>query len=105
MFSCMMLVLLGVSGVIYTHKGRCPELLGFVSTILRDSRYVSMEIGQPLGYMPASELSRLLRGERIRYGHIEMNDTEDFSMGIGLEGGVRRMRKAPTNTSSEATEN
>lgn len=75
--SCGVLSALGVLSVVFAHMARGPELLGFVSTILRDSRYVSIS-SQPaeLEKMTGFELSRLIRNERIRYGQIRTSDAE-----------------------------
>jgi hypothetical protein len=88
---CLVLAIAGVLGVYFAHKGQGPELLGFVSTILRDSRYVSLPKGQKLH---AHELSRLWKRERIRYGHVGQDDGEEPALGIGPEEQVAQMRRA-----------
>lgn len=92
--SCAVLALAGVLGAVFAHKGKGPELLGFVSTILRDSRYHDMpKRGAELGYMDGPELSRLLKHERLRYGHIHMDGTGEVGMGIGREEQVTTLRE------------
>lgn len=89
--SCVVLAVAGVMGILYTHRGRGPELLGLVSTVLRDSRYIEI-VPQP--WMDGYELSRSLKDERVRYGHIRHSKAEP-AVGIGREENVTVLGKNP----------
>lgn len=91
---CTGLAAAGILGVIFAHRGRGPELLGFTSAILRDSRYVDIDIPERgLGDVDGYDVSRLLKHERLRYGHIRHGDTGEMSVGIGLEDDVAILSK------------
>lgn len=83
--SCTVLAAAGIFGVMYAHSGSGPNLLGFASTMLRDSKYIDMYSPDAnIGYMEGSELARLLKNKRIRYGRVRGCSTGD-TLGIGRE--------------------
>jgi hypothetical protein len=83
--SCAVLAAAGVLGVAYAHSGSGPDFLGFASTMLSDSRYIDMYSPEvDIGLMEGSELARLLKKRRIRYGRVRRGSNEE-AVGIGRE--------------------
>lgn len=77
--SCAVLLIGSILGVFYTHMARGPELLGFVSTMFRDSKYIDVPLGtENVGGL---ELSKIMKDERFRYGF-----TRDSQGGVGRVG-------------------
>lgn len=81
--SCLALALSGVLSVVYAHKGKGPEMLGFVSTVVRESRHVDMP--HSLGHVDGPGLSRIWKKLRFRYGRVRADTLEDHRLGIGHE--------------------
>ncbi|CAG9956830.1 unnamed protein product [Clonostachys rosea f. rosea IK726] len=81
--SCAVLATCGIMGIILVHRGNSPEILGFVSAIVRDSRYI--KIPTDVDHMNGEDLSRMLKSERLRYGYTSSESMGKPQMGIGLE--------------------
>ncbi|CAH0045870.1 unnamed protein product [Clonostachys solani] len=81
--SCGVLAACGIMGIILVHRGNSPEILGFVSAIVRDSRYIT--IPTDVDHMNGEDLSRMLKSERLRYGYTSFESREAPQMGIGRE--------------------
>ncbi|VUC25805.1 unnamed protein product [Clonostachys rosea] len=81
--SCGVLATCGIMGIILAHRGNSPETLGFVSSIVRDSRYIKIPID--VDHMNGEDLSRMLKCERLRYGYIGTESSGSPQMGIGRE--------------------
>jgi hypothetical protein len=81
--SCVVLFFGSGSGIAFTHINSGPEVLGFVSTTLRDSRYIDSP--DSLRSRNGAEVSFKLKKERFRYGR-SMGFRQQ--MGIGREGEV-----------------
>ncbi|KAK1975711.1 hypothetical protein LZ30DRAFT_668132 [Colletotrichum cereale] len=56
----------GLMGVLFKHWARGPEILGHVSTVLRESKY--MDFPPDAAWAEGLDLSRDIKGVRIRYG-------------------------------------
>lgn len=83
--SCVVLFFGSGIGIAFTHINSGPEVLGFVSTTLRDSRYISTP--DSLSSRDGAEVSFKLKRERFRYGR-SMGFRQH--MGIGREGEVMK---------------
>ncbi|CAH0042623.1 unnamed protein product [Clonostachys rhizophaga] len=81
--SCGVLAVCGIMGIILVHRGNSPEVLGFVSAIVRDSRYI--KIPTDLEHMNGEDISRRLKSERLRYGYTSFESRGTPQMGIGRE--------------------
>ncbi|KAK8115363.1 hypothetical protein PG999_007432 [Apiospora kogelbergensis] len=91
--SCVAMLMAGVLSVAIAHWARSPEILGYVSTVLRDSRHIELPEGSY--QLTASELSERMAKERIRYGVIRNEKGEDLCIGVGREevtGGITKKR-------------
>lgn len=73
----------GIIGIILVHLGNSPEILGFVSAIVRDSRYI--KIPTDIDQMNGEDLSKLLKNERLSYGYTSSESRRVPQMGIGRE--------------------
>ncbi|KAH7171228.1 hypothetical protein EDB81DRAFT_678150 [Dactylonectria macrodidyma] len=82
LFSCGVLVVGGIFSVIYAHSANGPEVLGFVSTSFRDSKYVSIPPGAE--HVDGSKLSEMMKDERFRYGYTSDQDGV-YRVGIAHE--------------------
>ncbi|KAK8008162.1 hypothetical protein PG991_010713 [Apiospora marii] len=91
--SCVVMLVAGVLSVIIAHWARGPEILGYVSTVFRDSRH--MELAEGSGQLTAVDLSKSMAKERIRYGALRNGDGDELCMGVGREedtGGITGKR-------------
>ncbi|CAG9977310.1 unnamed protein product [Clonostachys byssicola] len=87
--SCGVLATCGIMGIILVHRGNSPEVLGFVSAIVRDSRYI--KIPTDVDHMNGEDLSRMLKSERLRYGYTSFGTGGTPQMGIGREIEIRKV--------------
>ncbi|KAH7163332.1 hypothetical protein B0J13DRAFT_538381 [Dactylonectria estremocensis] len=82
LFSCGVLLVGGIFSVIYAHSANGPEVLGFVSTSFRDSKYVSIPPGAE--HVDGSKLSEMMKDERFQYGYMSDQDGV-YRVGIAHE--------------------
>lgn len=81
--SSIMLLAAGVLGVVFKHCARGPEVLGYVSTVFRDSRH--MDLPADAGRQNGMDLSRAMRDSRIRYGVTKLTKDGEPVIGVGLQ--------------------
>ncbi|KAF4814912.1 hypothetical protein CGCSCA5_v007497 [Colletotrichum siamense] len=81
--SCAVLLAAGVVSVVLAHWARSPEILGYVSTVFRDSRHMELETG--LDRLTAVELSKTMMDEKIRYGLVGKKHGDEFRMGVARQ--------------------
>lgn len=81
--SCSILAIGGIIGVIFTHINNGPEILGYVSTILRESRLVDSP--PSMDQLDGCDMSKAMKRERFQYG---------YYMELGEQMGIRRERVA-----------
>lgn len=91
--SCTVLFLSGVISGLFNHLNTTPELLGYVSTTLRDSRFI--DIQSSLNSLTGAEVSLLMKEMRLRYGIYQSLEegSMDEQMGIGREEDIKEIRK------------
>jgi hypothetical protein len=88
LLSTTALLCAAIASVVLEHLAISPEVLGFVSLAVRNSRYVSLPPGT--GVMSGLELARELKDKRIRYGIVETTDSGTAVLGTaGIEQVVR----------------
>lgn len=85
--SCVIMLAAGVLSVVIAHAARGPEILGYVSTVLRGSRLVALVEGADR--LTAVELSRSMVGVRIRHGVLRNEHGEELGLGVGREDDTR----------------
>jgi len=82
----LVLVSCAVTGMVVAHIAVIPDILGYVSSSVRDSKYISLPMGT--GGMDGMQLTRRLKGEEVRYGVVRGE-----SLGILWEGYVGRVKR------------
>lgn len=80
---CGVFLLGGIASILFTHLSAGPEVLGYASTLLRDSRFVDLPPGS--SRMNASDLSKAIQEYRVRYGKIQEEQKDEALFGVGLE--------------------
>ncbi|KAK8023714.1 hypothetical protein PG993_011780 [Apiospora rasikravindrae] len=81
--TCVAMLAAGVLSVVFAHRARGPETLGYVSTVFRDSKHFELHPGSDR--LPAVELSKSMAKERIRYGLVKNKKGEKVLMGVARE--------------------
>ncbi|WQF80919.1 hypothetical protein CDEST_05933 [Colletotrichum destructivum] len=71
----------GLMGVVFKHRARGPEVLGHVSTVIRDSKY--MDFPPEAVRAEGLDLSRNMKGLRIRYGVTGFMKDGEPLIGVG----------------------
>lgn len=64
--SSLVFLLGGIASVAFAHMAKGPEVLGYVSTVMRDSKFLGL--GPDTGYMAGMDMSKMCRNMRIRLG-------------------------------------
>ncbi|RTE78990.1 hypothetical protein BHE90_006510 [Fusarium euwallaceae] len=90
--SCIVLLLSGVSGVVFTHMADGPEILGYASTVVRDSKFIDISNGVDSGAVGAAEISLAMKNERVRYGFMDSTPEGKPLLGVGREGETRPIK-------------
>lgn len=88
--SCGVLLVGGVLSVVLRHKASGPEVLGFASTVIRDSRYI--DLVPQTGRMDGLDIAKMMENERVRYGHTDLVQEGQPLVGVGREEETRRLR-------------
>lgn len=88
--SAIVLFLAGVCSVVFAHMALGPEVLGYVSTMVRDSRFVDLMINT--SWLDGSELSGKIRSERVRYGFTHHVMDGQPLLGIGYQTDTERIK-------------
>ncbi|KAF3809794.1 hypothetical protein GCG54_00005337 [Colletotrichum gloeosporioides] len=83
MASCAALLAAGILSVVLAHWAQTPEILGYVSTVFRDSRHIELEAESDR--LTGVELSKTMMKERIRYGLVSEKGGEKLRMGVGRQ--------------------
>ncbi|VUC36586.1 unnamed protein product [Clonostachys rosea] len=82
MASCLILTLASIVGVGFVHSGHGPEVLGYVSTAIRDSDISGLPA--QAARMDGDELSKAMRKRRFRYGR-KLGEKGPHTVGFGPE--------------------
>ncbi|KAM0425257.1 hypothetical protein ACHAPT_009574 [Fusarium lateritium] len=88
--SCIVLLCGGVFSVVFTHLADGPEILGYASTAVRDSRF--LELLPEAGGMTAIDLTKMMRNERLRYGVTDMTRKGQRLLGVGREAETEQIK-------------
>ncbi|KAK0377945.1 hypothetical protein CLIM01_04681 [Colletotrichum limetticola] len=98
LFSSSLLFLSAVVGVIFKHWARGPEVLGYVSTVIRDSKYISL--ASPSGWKDGVDLSTEIASQRIRFGVVMTASEEKLAVGVGKQEDTRHVKELDTSDGS-----
>lgn len=89
--SCLVLLASGLASVVLTHRARGPDVLGYVSSSVRESRHVEMP--DEIRELDGLDASRLVQERRIRLGAVQAHGgSEALLVGIGDEVRVEKMK-------------
>ncbi|KAM0439602.1 hypothetical protein ACHAPT_000694 [Fusarium lateritium] len=88
-FSCIALSVSGILSVFFTHLASGPDVLGYASTLVRDSRYIKMQ--PETGQMGGADMTVKMRDMRIRYGFTGQNSKGETWVGVGLQEETKRI--------------
>ncbi|KAF4874979.1 hypothetical protein CGCSCA1_v005757 [Colletotrichum siamense] len=69
---------------------RGPEVLGYVSTLVRDSKF--MDLLMNTSWMDGTELTKELRSQRIRYGYTHHTMGGEPLMGVGYQADTEQIK-------------
>ncbi|KAF6793723.1 hypothetical protein CSOJ01_13875 [Colletotrichum sojae] len=82
--SSVVLLAGGILSVVFANLTRGPEILGYVSTIVRNSKFV--EVPPNTSWLDAADLRRMIKDERIRHGFTDMaSGEEEQQIGVGYQ--------------------
>lgn len=86
---CIVLLAGGVLSVMFAHLAHGPEVLGYASSVVRDSKL--MDMPAKVGAMSGVEISRDMRDLRVRYGLSDMTLAGRRLAGVGREDETARI--------------
>jgi hypothetical protein len=97
--SCAILLASGIVSVAFAHLAVGPEILGYVSSAVRDSKY--MDLPPELGTKDALEVTRAIGQHKVKYGFTDgVSQHGQPLVGIGLESqiqGIQKQRSLKSN--------
>ncbi|EEU35712.1 uncharacterized protein NECHADRAFT_87976 [Fusarium vanettenii 77-13-4] len=83
LLSCLILLIYGVLSAILTRLSARPDILGYASTLIRDSRYI--DTPQEVGRMEGADVLRKMGDLRIRYGFVRESPEGQIRSRVGLQ--------------------
>lgn len=95
--SCVVLLVSGVLSVVFAHLAIGPEVLGFASTVIRDSRY--MDLHPDIGRMNGVDIAFVLKDQRVRYGYTHLTRRQRPLVGVGRQEEIRLIKPNPRRES------
>lgn len=91
-FVTTLVMLIGsVIGAVFCHISHTPEILGFASSAIRDSKYVKLAPG--FGALGGLEMTKAFDGIEFRYGVVYKQDDGQEVMGVSWKVNVERAKK------------
>lgn len=95
--SCVVLLVSGVLSVVFAHLASGPEVLGFASTVIRDSRY--MDLHPDIGRMNGVDIAFVLKDQRVRYGYTHLTRRQRPLVGVGRQEEIGLIKPNPRRES------
>ncbi|KAF5492137.1 hypothetical protein CGCS363_v011365 [Colletotrichum siamense] len=89
LLSAVVLLAGGILSVVFIHLTHGPEILGYVSTTIRNSKYI--DLPSSTTWLDGSELTNELKKLRIRYGFIR-DESRQPVMAVGHEEETARIK-------------
>jgi hypothetical protein len=83
MLSCLVLLAGGIMSVVSRLMAAGPEILGFASAVVRDSRHVTFPLGTDK--MNGLEITKIMKNQRVRYGFTDVSRDGHLVAAVGLE--------------------
>ncbi|KAF5026758.1 hypothetical protein F66182_1177 [Fusarium sp. NRRL 66182] len=98
--SSAVLFVSGLTSVVFAHLALGPEILGYASSLVRDSRYI--QLPPEAGRKEATDVTLMMGQQRIRYGFTDAVSEEGRPLvGVGLEEqiqGIKRTRSSKSDS-------
>jgi hypothetical protein len=90
--SCVILLASGITGIFFAYLAIGPEILGYASSIVRDSKYIALPA--EAGKKDAFEVVKIMGRKRLKYGYVDSIAEESQPLvGVGLENETRSIHK------------
>lgn len=83
LLSSLILLICGILSTVLAHMATGPDILGYASALVRDSRYI--ETPHEVGCMEGAAVSKKMKDMRIRYGLVEYTPEGQPRSGVGLQ--------------------
>ncbi|KAL1852814.1 hypothetical protein Daus18300_012058 [Diaporthe australafricana] len=80
-----------VVGAVFCHSSVTPEILGFASAAIRDSRYVNLAPG--FGGLGGLEMTKAFEKIEFRYGVVERSESGQDVLGVSWKVNAGRVKK------------
>lgn len=91
-FVTTLVMLIGsVIGAVFCHISHTPEILGFASSAIRDSKYVKLAPG--FGALGCLEMTKAFEGIEFRYGVVDKQNDGHEVIGVSWKLNVERAKK------------
>ncbi|PSN60155.1 hypothetical protein BS50DRAFT_593935 [Corynespora cassiicola Philippines] len=88
--SCCILLAGGISSVIFRCISAGPDILGYASTVIRDSKYI--DLPPQIGTMDGIEVTKKMKSQRLKYGLTHLTIEGQHLVGVGLEERTRKIK-------------
>ncbi|CAG7563667.1 unnamed protein product [Fusarium equiseti] len=96
---CGVLLGSGIVGVVFAHLAAGPEILGYASSAVRDSRYLSLPADA--GQKEALDVTKMIGQQKFKYGYTNAVSEEGRPlMGIALEDQVQGIKRRSSGKGS-----
>ncbi|KAM0817924.1 hypothetical protein AB5N19_03731 [Seiridium cardinale] len=79
----------GVLSVTFRHMAAGPEVLGYTSTIIQDSKYI--DLPSNIGGINGLDITKMMKKQRLRYGFTDLTSEDQLLVGVGLEEDTARI--------------
>lgn len=80
-----------ILGAIFCHSSITPEILGFASAAIRDSKYVDLAPG--FGALGGLEMTKAFEKIEFRYGVVKKTETGEEVLGVSWKVSAERVKK------------
>lgn len=80
-----------IVGAVFCHSSITPEILGFASTAIRDSKYVDLAPG--FGALGGLEMTKAFEKIEFRYGVVSKSDSGQEVLGVSWKVNAERVKK------------
>lgn len=89
--TALVLFLGSVAGAIVCHMSRTPEILGYASSAVRDSKHV--DLAQGFGGLGGLEMTKAFEGVEFRYGVVGKMESGQEALGVSWKVNVKPVEK------------
>ncbi|KAK9784354.1 hypothetical protein SCARD494_12966 [Seiridium cardinale] len=87
--SCAALLMGGVLSVTFRHMAAGPEVLGYASTIIQDSKYI--DLPSIIGGINGLDIKKMTKKQRVWYSFTDSTQEDQLSVGVGLQEDTARI--------------